>query len=73
MLWAPTARLATESEVGAAALKHGLFIYPSIGMAGKAGGDGVMVTPPFVIEDADIGYIVSNLRTALDEVYQRLS
>jgi adenosylmethionine-8-amino-7-oxononanoate aminotransferase len=65
--------LRVTSKVGAAALKHGLFIYPSMGMAGKAGGDGVMVTPPFVIEDADIGYIVSNLRTALDEVYQGLS
>jgi adenosylmethionine-8-amino-7-oxononanoate aminotransferase len=61
------------SQVLAAALKHGLFIYPSTGMAGKAGGDGVMVTPPFVIEDADVGYIVRNLRTALDEVHAGLS
>ncbi len=65
--------LHVTSQVLAAALRHGLFIYPSIGMAGKAGGDGVMVTPPFVIEDQDIDYIVSNLRTALDEVHQGLS
>ena len=54
-------------------MKHGLFVYPSIGMAGKAGGDAVMVTPPFVIDEADIGYIVQNLRAALDEVHQGLS
>jgi adenosylmethionine-8-amino-7-oxononanoate aminotransferase len=65
--------LRVTSRVLAAAIQHGLFVYPSIGMAGKAGGDGLMVTPPFVIEDADIGYIVRNLRTALDEVHAGLS
>jgi adenosylmethionine-8-amino-7-oxononanoate aminotransferase len=65
--------LRITNKVLAAALEHGLFVYPSIGMAGKAGGDGVMVTPPFIINDEDIGYIVSNLRTALDEVHGSLS
>ena len=65
--------LRVSNRVLAAALKHGLFVYPSIGMAGKAGGDAVMVTPPFVIGDSDIGYIVRNLRTALDEVHEGLS
>jgi adenosylmethionine-8-amino-7-oxononanoate aminotransferase len=64
--------LRVTSRVLAAALKRDLFIYPSIGMAGKAGGDAVMVTPPFVIEDSDIGYIVRNLSAALDEVNERL-
>jgi adenosylmethionine-8-amino-7-oxononanoate aminotransferase len=65
--------LRVTGKVLAAALEHGLFVYPSIGMAGKAGGDGVMVTPPFIINDEDISYIVSNLRTALDEVHGSLS
>jgi len=65
--------LRVTSRVLAAALKRDLFIYPSIGMAGKAGGDAVMVTPPFVIDESDIGYIVRNLRSALDEVYAGLS
>jgi adenosylmethionine-8-amino-7-oxononanoate aminotransferase len=69
--YAPALRV--TSQVLAAALRHGLFVYPSIGMAGKAGGDGVMVTPPFVIEDDDIDYIVRNLRTALDEVHAGLA
>ncbi len=32
-----------------------------------------MVTPPFVIDESDIGYIVRNLRSALDEVHEGLS
>jgi adenosylmethionine-8-amino-7-oxononanoate aminotransferase len=65
--------LRVTSKVLAAALEDDLFVYPSIGMAGKAGGDGVMVTPPFVIDDSDIGYIVRNLRSALDRVHAGLS
>jgi len=65
--------LRVSGRVLAAAMKHGLFVYPSSGMAGReAGGDGVMVTPPFVIGDTEIEYIVRNLRTALDEVRSNL-
>jgi adenosylmethionine-8-amino-7-oxononanoate aminotransferase len=63
----PDSRVITK--VLAAAMRHGLFVYPASGMAGKAGGDTVMVTPPFVIGEAEIEYIVHNLRTALDEVH----
>ena len=66
----PDSRVITK--VLAAAMKHGLFVYPASGMAGRAGGDTVMVTPPFVIGEAEIEYIVNNLRTALDEVYSGL-
>jgi adenosylmethionine-8-amino-7-oxononanoate aminotransferase len=64
--------LRVTSRVVAAALKHGLFVYPSMGMAGAAGGDGLLVTPPFIIESSDIEYIVRNLRTALDEVHPNI-
>lgn len=65
--------LRVTSRVQAAALKHGLFVYPTVGMAGPvAGGDGVMVTPPFVIGTPEIEFIVHNLRTALDEVHPNL-
>jgi adenosylmethionine-8-amino-7-oxononanoate aminotransferase len=60
--------LHVTNRVIGAALKHGLFVYPTSGMAGKAGGDGVMVTPPFVIGPSEIDYIIRNLRTALEEV-----
>ena len=65
--------LRVTNRVLAAALRRDLFIYPSIGMAGKAGGDALMVTPPFVIEESDIDYIVRNLSSALDEVHRGLS
>jgi adenosylmethionine-8-amino-7-oxononanoate aminotransferase len=68
--YAPELRV-TNRVIGAA-LKHGLFVYPTSGMAGKAGGDGVMVTPPFVIGPPEIDYIVGNLRIALDEVHAAL-
>jgi adenosylmethionine-8-amino-7-oxononanoate aminotransferase len=61
--------LRLTNRVLAAALKHGLFLYPSSGMAGReAGGDAIMATPPFVIGGDEIDFIVRNLRTALDEV-----
>ncbi|HKV54633.1 MAG TPA: aminotransferase class III-fold pyridoxal phosphate-dependent enzyme, partial [Candidatus Binataceae bacterium] len=64
--------LRVTNRVIATALKHGLFVYPSTGMAGKAGGDGVMITPPFVIGEHEVDYIVQNLRSALDEVHPQL-
>jgi adenosylmethionine-8-amino-7-oxononanoate aminotransferase len=41
-------------------------------MAGKAGGDGVMITPPFVIGTPEVEFIVRNLRIALDEVHSSI-
>ncbi len=67
----PPSRKVAAQVIGAA-LKHGLFVYPTVGMAGKTGGDGVMVTPPFVIGDAEVDYIVRTLSGAFDEVYQAL-
>jgi len=69
--YAPDVKL--TNRVIAAALKHELFVYPSVGMAGPGqGGDAVMVTPPLVIGAAEADYIVRNLRVALDEVAQQL-
>jgi adenosylmethionine-8-amino-7-oxononanoate aminotransferase len=62
-------QLRVTNRLIAAALRHGLFVYPTSGMAGQAGGDGLMITPPFVIGPPEIEYIVTNLRAALDEVY----
>jgi adenosylmethionine-8-amino-7-oxononanoate aminotransferase len=64
--------LRVTHRVLAAALKHNLFVYPSMGMAGPAGGDGVMITPPFVIGREEIAFIIDNLRLALDEVHPHL-
>jgi adenosylmethionine-8-amino-7-oxononanoate aminotransferase len=65
--------LRVTNQVLAAAMKHDLFVYPSMGMAGPVlGGDAIMVTPPFVIGPPEIDYIVRNLRFALDEVQSQL-
>src|SRR5208337_4163833 len=65
--------LKLTSRVLAAALKHDLFVYPSVGMAGPTlGGDAVMVTPPLVIGGSEVEYIVRNLRVALDEAAQQI-
>jgi adenosylmethionine-8-amino-7-oxononanoate aminotransferase len=41
-------------------------------MAGKAGGDAMMITPPFIIGDAEIELIVRTARAALDEIQPNL-
>jgi adenosylmethionine-8-amino-7-oxononanoate aminotransferase len=61
------------SKVVAAGLKRGLFVYPATGMARGAGGDAVMVTPPFTIGSDEIEYIVSRLRATLDDVHPNLA
>ena len=60
-------------RVLAAALKRGLFIYPSSGMAEGRGGDAIMVTPPFVIGDEEIEFIAQTLGATLDEVGANLT
>jgi adenosylmethionine-8-amino-7-oxononanoate aminotransferase len=60
------------NRVLSAALKRGLFFYPSTGMAGKAGGDAMMLTPPFVVGDSEIEFMVRTAREALDDVRPNL-
>jgi adenosylmethionine-8-amino-7-oxononanoate aminotransferase len=54
-----------------AGLKRGLFVYPSSGMA-RPGGDAVMVTPPLIVGDSEIDFIVGTLRATLDDVHPTL-
>ncbi|MDB5108600.1 MAG: bioA [Candidatus Binatus sp.] len=60
------------NRVLGAALRRGLFFYPASGMAGKAGGDAMMITPPFTIGDAEIEHIIRTARGALDEIHPDL-
>jgi adenosylmethionine-8-amino-7-oxononanoate aminotransferase len=41
-------------------------------MAGKAGGDAMMITPPFIIGDTEIEFIIRTARAALDEIQPNL-
>ncbi len=60
------------NRVLAAAMRRGLYVYPSTGMAGEAAGDAVMVAPPFVIGEPEIDFIATTLKSALDEVTPNL-
>ncbi len=51
-----------------AAMRRGLYFYPSTGMAGERGGDAIMITPPFVIGNREVDFIVQTVRAAVDEV-----
>jgi adenosylmethionine-8-amino-7-oxononanoate aminotransferase len=42
-------------------------------MAGAAGGDAMMIAPPFVIGDKEVEFIVNTARAALDEVYPTMT
>jgi len=55
-------------RVVGAAVRRGVFFYPSTGMAGESGGDAIMIAPPFVIGDAEVDFIVRTLRAALDDI-----
>ncbi len=60
------------NRVLGAAVRRGLFFYPATGMAGKAGGDAMMIAPPFIIGDSEIEYIVRTAREALEEIRPNL-
>jgi adenosylmethionine-8-amino-7-oxononanoate aminotransferase len=60
------------NRVLGAAVRRGLFFYPATGMAGKAGGDAMMIAPPFIIGDQEIEYIVRTAREALEEIRPNL-
>ncbi|MGO9453570.1 MAG: aspartate aminotransferase family protein [Candidatus Binataceae bacterium] len=66
MPFAPEKRV--TNRVLGAALRRGLFFYPSSGMAGKGAGDALMLTPPFIIGDPEIEFIIRTTRDALDEI-----
>ena len=60
------------NRVLGAAVRRGLFFYPATGMAGKAGGDAMMIAPPFIIGDPEIEFIVRTARDALEEIRPNL-
>jgi adenosylmethionine-8-amino-7-oxononanoate aminotransferase len=51
-----------------AALDSGLIVWPNTGHANGTDGDLVMLAPPFVVTEAEIGEIVSRFTAALERV-----
>jgi len=50
------------------AFERGLILYPSIGFVDGVNGDGVMVAPPFIIEEKEIDEIMNILQRVFAEV-----
>jgi adenosylmethionine-8-amino-7-oxononanoate aminotransferase len=59
------ARLA--EGVAAAARERGLLVYPASGHANGTDGDLILLGPPFVITEAELGLIVERLAAALED------
>jgi adenosylmethionine-8-amino-7-oxononanoate aminotransferase len=66
---APFPRAARFAErFTSAAQQAGLMVWPNIGHADGTDGDLVMLAPPFIISEEEIGEIVARFRTALNNV-----
>lgn len=60
----PERRLHTRLK--AAAMAHGLMVYPAGGTIDGKRGDHVLLAPPFICTDADLDAVVERLRSAVD-------
>ena len=65
---APFRRAAGFAErLAAAALDEGLVLWPNVGQADGTNGDLVMIAPPFVITEEEVGELVRRLARALEQ------
>ena len=55
------------------ALKNGLVCYPDGGGADGSQGDHVLLAPPFIITEAQIGELVDKLAQSIDEAISQAS
>ena len=53
-------------KIGAAANARGVMLYPAQGCIDGVHGDHVLLAPPFIIEDDQIGELVEKLGLAID-------
>jgi adenosylmethionine-8-amino-7-oxononanoate aminotransferase len=56
-----------SGQVGQAALKRGLLVYPMQGCADGNAGDHILIAPPAVITSEQIDWAVEQLGDAIDE------
>jgi adenosylmethionine-8-amino-7-oxononanoate aminotransferase len=56
-------------RVKQAALDRGLGVYPSVGTVDGVRGDHVIVAPPYIVDETDLGEIVGRLGEAVDAVF----
>ncbi len=53
------------ARIKASAMEVGLIVYPASGTVNGQSGDHVLIAPPFIIEEAQIGELVDKLDTAV--------
>lgn len=53
------------ARIKASAMEAGLIVYPASGTVNGQSGDHVLIAPPFIIEEAQIGELVDKLDTAV--------
>lgn len=58
----------TAKKIKAAAFEAGLICYPMSGTIDGKNGDHILLAPPFIMSDDQIGELVSKLKTAVDQV-----
>jgi len=59
------AERALSQSIGRGAFEDGLIIYPCAGNVGGAGGDTVIVAPPFNASEAELAELVEKLTGAI--------
>lgn len=62
------ASLSTAKKIKVAAFQAGLICYPMSGTIDGKNGDHILLAPPFIISDDQIGELVDKLKTAVDQV-----
>jgi adenosylmethionine-8-amino-7-oxononanoate aminotransferase len=65
--------LKVNAKVAEAAFASGLVTYPGGGGADGVSGDHILVSPPFVVEPAEIDWLVDILRASVEEVVRDLA
>ena len=56
----------------AEALEVGLVLWPNVGFTAEGEGDLVIVGPPFIVAEEEIGEIVTRLKTALETTLKKV-
>jgi adenosylmethionine-8-amino-7-oxononanoate aminotransferase len=59
------------ARVGQAALERGLLVYPMQGSVDGISGDHLLLAPPAIITDEQIGWAVDQLRAAIQQAYTK--
>ena len=69
--FAPELKL--HAAVKAQALEQGLLVYPMGGTADGRRGDHVLLAPPFIVSQGELGEIVGRLRAAIDGALKQVA